>query len=717
MSIKGFPSSQKAALGTGITNEFVTVQPTDEYRYALDGLRFAFAVNGAPLTAGAGTGTVNGITIVEDTGTSAKKGDFIRFLSGANEFLEVAIVKVDGDDLTLGAVVPSIAPGDTFNIMRYATQRVDSNGQQLISFTPIKYDLDGVDTEVSLDTVTPANSTPLPVSPIDTNGVRIDPATEQTVSSISSDTSSISSSVSTIDSTTQSIDGKLPAALGQAVMNDSLAVVIASNQSDLPVMLQGFVDAGNSSIVALGIGGVFTGAAIDITDYATVQVSVATDVASASNGLSVQYSSDGTNWDHKHEFTVPAPGISYSLPAEMQFMRIVYTNGAVAQSYMRLETILKTTFVPPSEYVVSQAVTDYQLASVTKSVIYGKTTGGGGGYVAVKVNPSGALTVDATVSDITAIVGQKTMANSIPVAIASDQSAVPSSQSGTWDINNISGAISLPTGAATEATSLAISGKLPATLGQKAMANSLAIAIASDQSAIPASQSGVWNISTVATISNPVVVTGTFWQATQPISAVSLPLPTNASTSAPEGSVAAGTAGTKSLLTGAVYSSTSPTVTNGQQVALQVDAKGDLKTILSDGTSNVAIKAASTAAAAADPALVVSLSPNSATPAAGGRAKVNQIYLDYSSSNVTTAAYTQILASSAAAANLVEIFDSSGELMILAVGGAGSEVDQCYIMPGGNGPVQLLIPASSRLSVKAKTATASAGFLAINLYS
>lgn len=45
--------------------------------------------------------------------------------------------------------------------------------------------------------------------------------------------------------------------------------------------------------------------------------------------------------------------------------------------------------------------------------------------------------------------GQKAMAASAPVVIASDQSAIPASQSGTWNINNISGPVSLPTGAST----------------------------------------------------------------------------------------------------------------------------------------------------------------------------------------------------------------------------------------------------------------------------
>ena len=237
-------------------------------------------------------------------------------------------------------------------------------------------------------------------------------------------------------------------------------------------------------------------------------------------------------------------------------------------------------------------------------------------------------------------------------------------------------------------------------------------------------------------------VSGTFWQATQPISAASLPLPTNASTSAAEGSVAAGTAGTKSLLTGAVYNSSAPTLTTGQQVALQVDANGNLKTtatftgsigavnqgtantvgnawpiLVTDGTRTATIKAASTAATTSDLALVVALSPNTPSPATSGRNKVAQLYNDYTSTSVTTSAYTQLTASTASAVNKIEIFDSSGEALILAVGGAGSEIDQLYIFPGGNGPVDLAIPASSRISVKAKTATASAGFLAINLYS
>lgn len=45
---------------------------------------------------------------------------------------------------------------------------------------------------------------------------------------------------------------------------------------------------------------------------------------------------------------------------------------------------------------ISSTLTSNTLASLTRSVITGETTAGGGGFVNVKVNPSGALTVEAT---------------------------------------------------------------------------------------------------------------------------------------------------------------------------------------------------------------------------------------------------------------------------------------------------------------------------------
>ena len=171
------------------------------------------------------------------------------------------------------------------------------------------------------------------------------------------------------------------------------------------------IDATNSSTAVLGAGAVFTGAAVEITDFAAINVSVFSDVASATDGLEMQFSPDGTNWDHIHVYSVSANiSYSYNQASEMKFFRIKYTNGGTAQSFFRLQVILKVENVMPSRYTVEQAVRGGQLADIVKGVIYGETTGGGGGYVAVKVNPSGALTVEADIQNSVLPTGASTSA-------------------------------------------------------------------------------------------------------------------------------------------------------------------------------------------------------------------------------------------------------------------------------------------------------------------
>lgn len=140
---------------------------------------------------------------------------------------------------------------------------------------------------------------------------------------------------------------------------------------------------------------------------------------------------------------------------------------------------------------------------------------------------------------------------------------------------------------------------------------------------------------------------------------------------------------------------------------------------LSDATTGpVKVQPASTTPAATDIALTVALSPNGVSPKSAGRALSNAPTVTTYSTPVTSAAYVQIIASTTAATNLVEIFDSSGVALFFAVGGAGSEVNQFVIYPGGNGQVPLAIPAASRISYKAVSTSASGAslFNVLNLY-
>lgn len=269
---------------------------------------------------------------------------------------------------------------------------------------------------------------------------------------------------------------------------------------------------------------------------------------------------------------------------------------------------------------ITSTITDTTLAPLNRSVITGVTTGGGGGYVNVKVNPSGALVADVT-------------------------GTVAATQSGTWSV-------------------------------------------------------GVNNFPATQPVSGSVSVSN--FPATQPVS---------------------GTVGVSNLFA----LDTTVATTNTEIGALTETApatdttssglNGRLQRVSQRLTSLIALLPTSIGQKNNAGSLSVALASDTTIPATLGRAKVAQLFNDYSVTSVTTAAYVQLTASTAAVTNKLEIFDSSGEVMILAVGAAASEVDQLYILPGGNGSIDLAIPSGSRISIKAKTATASVGLVAINLYS
>ena len=178
---------------------------------------------------------------------------------------------------------------------------------------------------------------------------------------------------------------------------------IGNNSDRLKVYnsdLVGLVDTQNSSTTPLGSGATFTGTSIEITNYAAINVAAFSDVDSAVDGLEMQFSPDGTNWDHKHKFSVTGNvGVSYAQAAELRYFRIVYVNGATAQTSFRLTTILKPTNVTPSRYSLEQSLSPQQMADVVKSLIWGKSTAGGNTYVAAKVTPSGAFSTSAELDE------------------------------------------------------------------------------------------------------------------------------------------------------------------------------------------------------------------------------------------------------------------------------------------------------------------------------
>lgn len=92
------------------------------------------------------------------------------------------------------------------------------------------------------------------------------------------------------------------------------------------------------------------------------------------------------------------------------------------------------------------------------------------------------------------------------------------------------------------------------------------------------------------------------------------------------------------------------------------------------------------------------------------------VTLNYASTNVTTSAFTQLISSTSNVYQLWDIYDNSGSIMEIAFGASGSEVVKFSVPKGGQGLVRLEVPASTRISIKAVSANATTDYLVINLY-
>lgn len=152
------------------------------------------------------------------------------------------------------------------------------------------------------------------------------------------------------------------------------------------------VDDGNSSTTPLGISGVFTGTGVDVTGYHSMSLVVLADEDAATAGLSIEFSTDNSNWDEAFAHDILADvGEAFIIPRIAQFFRIVYTNGTTAQTSFRMQTILNAY---PMGSIIAELninLVDEDLASTTRSVLAAKTPGGS--YTNIQATTGGNLKV------------------------------------------------------------------------------------------------------------------------------------------------------------------------------------------------------------------------------------------------------------------------------------------------------------------------------------
>ena len=377
------------------------------------------------------------------------------------------------------------------------------------------------------------------------------------------------------NSSLSSIDGKLPATLGQKPSATSLAVVIASDQSSIAVT--GPLTDTQLRAVAVPVSGTVSarlqdGAGTLITSTGgALNVSIATPLSVDITGNHEDLDTGG-GVDNHEVFAIGLPGAGG------------HVVGGTATNPLRTDPTGTTT------QPVSGPLTDTQLRATAVPVsgtFFQVTQPVSGTFfqatqpvsIAATVAVSGPLTDTQLRATAVPVSGPLTdtqlRASSVPVIgpLTDTQlraTAVPTSaaQSGTWNINNISGTISLPTGASTEATLLAAKVDLD-------KFTFTATRLLVDGSGVTQPVSGTVAV-TQATGTNlhAVIDSGTVTANIGTTNGLAL----DATVANVQGTVGAGAAATKSGLAGGIYNSTLPTLTTGQQVALQVDVNGKLLT-------------------------------------------------------------------------------------------------------------------------------------------
>jgi hypothetical protein len=229
-------------------------------------------------------------------------------------------------------------------------------------------------------------------------------------------------------------------------------------------------------------------------------------------------------------------------------------NASVASIDGKVVTVNTGAVVVASSALPAGAATSAAQGTGNASIasIDGKITAVDTGAVVVSSSalPSGAATSalqtsgNVSLSSIdgkTPALGQAAMAASVPVAIASNQGAVPVSgtvtaNAGTGTFAVSASSLPLPTGAATEATLSALNGKVTAVdTGAVVVASSALPAGASTSAKQPAFGTAGAPSTDVLTVQGrasmtPLLVDGS--GVTQPVTAAALPLPAGASTSA-----------------------------------------------------------------------------------------------------------------------------------------------------------------------------------------
>jgi len=181
---------------------------------------------------------------------------------------------------------------------------------------------------------------------------------------------------------------------------DIISDVHGTDRLAVSIRPLGEVDTGNSTTTPLGISGVYTGTWHDVIDAIHIAVLVTSDVASSTDGVRVEWSSDGSTVLDADAFNLDAGATKiWTFGPHTKYYRVKYTNGTSAQSTFEISSIIKTAYQKSSSHRVQETISNEDDAELVKAVLTGEDSDGV--FQNVRVNSSGELlTTVAKVSNV-----------------------------------------------------------------------------------------------------------------------------------------------------------------------------------------------------------------------------------------------------------------------------------------------------------------------------
>lgn len=169
-------------------------------------------------------------------------------------------------------------------------------------------------------------------------------------------------------------------------------------------MQQNVIDAGNSTVAQLAADGEFAPSGTDVSQFASVAVTVHSDKDSALDGMVFEFSMDGTNWDDPYPFNLDisvSETRRFQFPVCAKYFRVHYTNGDEVTTEFRVQTILQRHNILTSIHRVQDIVKEDRSAQIMKSAIIAQREGAAvQDFHPVQADVSGNLKVTTIGSDI-----------------------------------------------------------------------------------------------------------------------------------------------------------------------------------------------------------------------------------------------------------------------------------------------------------------------------